>query len=44
MTQVVRDEDATLFKTSDFTYIIRKIQEAEEGAQTEVSKDPVSCC
>ena len=36
MPMILRDEDTTLFKTSDFNYIKRKIQENEDEEQIDV--------
>jgi hypothetical protein len=38
MTAVIRDEEGTLFKSADFGFIMRKIQEAEEDSQVEINK------
>ena len=36
MAMILRDEDTTLFKTNDFNFIKRKIQENEDEEQIDV--------
>ena len=42
MATIMKDDEASLFKASEFIYIHRKIQENEEAQQTDIIRQTIN--